>query len=189
MWVSDLQPQRCLHLCWKARGWSQRGPGILQDATGAEVHGVCAGTTMLQCIHVSGLYSSEELVTTALCPCREQTVPCNHLSPRRNRGWLRNCTHPFLHPPAMAASGAHPHRGGEPSVMFFLGGVPTGNVFFFCAALRVCKSKSICLDASYDKQSAELVKRKVKIDVTNMWRRVSPSSKFCWISELRQIVD
>lgn len=42
------------------------------------------------------------------------------------------------------------------------------DVLVCCAALRVCTSKSICLDASYGEQSVELVKRKVKIDVTDV---------------------
>lgn len=68
----------------------------------------------------------------------------------------------------MAASEAHSHMGGEPTERFLWVGVPTGDLLGCRAALRVCKSKSICLDASYGKQSQVTIKRKVKIDVTDV---------------------
>lgn len=175
----------CLQLCWKTRGLITVSSWYPEVAAGpCRCRGtwwVCI-TTMLQCIHVCGLYSSEELITTALCPCREQTAPCSHLSPRGSRRWLRNPIHPFL-PPAMAASGAHPRPGAEPTGTFLWVGVPRAAVLVCSAALGVCRSKSICLGASYSKQSVELVRRKVKIDVTDVWGRVLPSSESCWLCE------
>lgn len=68
----------------------------------------------------------------------------------------------------MAASGAHPRTGAEPTGTFLCVDVPRGAVLVCCAALGVCKSKSICLGASHSKQLVELVRRKVKIDVTDV---------------------
>lgn len=124
----------------KPEGSAQWAPGIqrgLQDTAVQEcMVCVCAGTTVLQCMHVSILYSSEELTTTALCPCREQTVPCSHLSPRGREddsgiASTHSSPQPWQHLEHSHAWEVNPRN-------IFVGGCPHGG----CACL-LCSFKSV----------------------------------------------
>lgn len=124
------------------------------------LHVVCADTTWCQGAFISlasrslceVLQAFQQLINANLCPCREQTVQCSHLCPRGTGGWDGSCVHPLL-PPSHSGDWSTPTWGRWTRRNVCVCVSLRGYAFAYCAALKVCTFKYICLDASYGKQS------------------------------------